>query len=151
MSPAQQPPRPPGPPGKPGPGGGQRQPPPEHPAERGQVPGQPQRAGRYFEIRKGKARDEKGDAVDEEPPITNVALPRSITQEQEQADLKQRLGRDELVDIDKRSALVKVKDTVSEPASGRRRSNGIWLLLVVVAIALAALVADRLHLLPIHH
>jgi hypothetical protein len=151
MSPAQ----PPRPPGRPPAGGGgaprpQRE--PEHPAERGQVPGNPQqKAGRYFEIRKGKsAKDEK--EREDEAPIMNVALPRSITQEQEQADLKQRLGREELIDIDKRNALVRVKDSVTEPALVRRRSNGLWLLLAVVVIAVVALVADRLHLLQfLHH
>ena len=146
MSPAQ----PPRPPGRPPAGGGSGQRPPqrepEHPAERGQVPGNPQKAGKYFEIRKGKAKDEK-ERGDDEAPIMNVALPRSITQEQEQADLKQRLGREELVDIDKRNALVRVKDSVTEPALVRRRSNGLWLLLLVVVIAVVALIADRMHLL----
>ncbi len=143
------PPQPPRPPGRP-PGGGsgprpQRE--PEHPAERGQAPGSPQKAGKYFEIRKGSAKKDEKERTDEEAPIMNVALPRSITQEQEQADLKQRLGREELVDIDKRNALVRVKDSVSEPALVRRRSNGLWLLLVVVVIAVLALIADRMHLL----
>lgn len=142
MSPA----LPPRPPGK-GPGGKPQQQ-PEHPAERGPPPGSPQRAGKYFEIRKGTSGPhDKLPQEEEEAPIMNVALPRSITQEQEQADLKARLGREELVDIDKRAPIVKVKESSAEPTSARRRSNGMWLLLLVVLAAVAAIVADKLHLL----
>lgn len=147
MSPAQ-PPRP-NPGGKPGPapkpqGGGQ----PQHPAEKGGAPGPPQRASKFVEVRKGRSgTHEVKEENNEEAPITNVALPRSITSEQEQADLKQRLGREELPDIDKRNALVKVKDTASEPTSSRRRSNGLWLLVLVALVAVAAVIADKLHLL----
>src|SRR5437660_1731630 len=99
-------------------------------------------AGRISKMRILKAQIEENA-----PPIMGVAPPRSITQEQEQADLKARLGREELVDIDKRNALVKVKDSVSEPTSRRRRSNGMWLLVLVALVAAAALLADRFHLL----
>src|SRR5579871_516811 len=132
----------PRPPGKPG---ASKQ--PEHPAERGAPPGSPQRAGKHFEIRKGKSGSIE-PKPDEDEPIMNVALPRSITQEQEQADLKARLGRDELIDIDKRSSLVKVKDSVGAEAIGaRRRSSGIWLLVVVVLLAGGFIAAAKLHLL----
>ncbi|MEZ0230008.1 MAG: hypothetical protein ACAI25_15395, partial [Planctomycetota bacterium] len=84
---------------------------------------------------------------EDDAPIMNVALPRSITQEQEQEDLKARLGRDELIDIDKRNALVKVKETAAGPTPGRRRSSGLWLLVLVALIAVAAIIADKMHLL----
>ncbi len=150
MSPAQ-PPRPPGKgPGKPPQPSQPRE--PEHPAEKGPPPGKPQAAhqrppGKYIEVRKGKSGTQDAMKEEEDAPITNVALPRSITQEQEQADLKQRLGRDELIDIDKRSSLVKVKDSVGEPTSSRRRSSGLWLLIVVVAIAAAAVLVEKFHIL----
>lgn len=148
MSPAQ-PPRP-NQGGKPGQGGKQNQ--PEHPAEKGPPPknqGPPQRASKYVEIRKGKSgsHDSIKQQEDEDAPLTNVALPRSITQEQEQADLKARLGREELIDIDKRNALVKVKETAASPDGPRKRSNGMWLLVVVALIAVAAIIADKMHLL----
>jgi hypothetical protein len=140
MSPAPQPPRP-NPPGKPG------KQPEKHPAERGAPPGPPQRPpGRFVEVRKGKSGTHDVPKDDDEAPIMNVALPRSITQEQEQADLKQRLGREELIDIDKRNSLVKVKDSAAEPSFARKGSNGLWLLLLVVIIATGAIVADKMHL-----
>jgi hypothetical protein len=119
---------------------------PEHPAERGAPPGGPQRAGKHFEIRKGKSGSTEAKPEEDEP-IMNVALPRSITQEQEQADLKARLGREELIDIDKKNSLVKVKDSVAEPVAARGRSSGIWLLVVVVVLAGGFIAAAKLHLL----
>ena len=142
MSPAQ-PPRP-GPGGKPGPG---KQPQPEHPAERASPNPAQRPPGKYVEVRKGQSGARREEEVEDDAPIGNVSLPRSITQEQEQADLKHRLGREELVDIDKRNSLVKVTANAAEAASTRRRSSGLLLLLLVVLIATAAIVAEKTHFL----
>ncbi len=144
MSPAPQPPRP-NPGGKPGPQGGKPQQ-PQHPAEKGPAPGSQRPPGKFVEVRKGRSgtHDVKEE---EDAPITNVALPRSITQEQEQADLKARLGREELIDIDKRNALVKVKESSADGPAAKRRSSGLWLLVVVALLAVGAIIADKMHLL----
>ena len=77
-----------------------------------------------------------------------VALPRSITQEQEEADLRKRLDRDELIDINKRNVLVRVVGSTSEPSHLRKRS-ALWVVVVVLVLLIAAaFFADKYHLLP---
>lgn len=131
----------------------------QHPAERGATPPRgkkeppPNPRGKHFEIRKGRAPGQGGDpneTQDEEedgPPPAVVALPRSITQEQEEADLKRRLNREELIEINKRHAAVKLVGAANEPEPLRRKSSGVWLLIGLVVLAGLAFAADRFKLL----
>ncbi len=156
MSPAPSPPpRRDGPPGpKPPPRGqparpGQKRDEDQHPAERGDLLPQSgsglQRAGKHFEIRKGKSGN-PGEEDEEEAAPAIVALPRSITQEQEEADLKRRLNREELLDINKRHSSVRMIGAANAPTPLRKRSSGIWFLVVVLVLAALAVLADKFHL-----
>lgn len=123
--------KPTGPAGKPGPGRpapGKPTPPPPPPKDPNL-----ERSGKYFEVRKGRA---KGDDDEEEAGADSfeVALPRSISKEQEEEDLKRRFDRDHLPDIDERHHAVKV---VEVPQTMARRAGGKWLLLVLAVLLIA--------------
>ena len=104
------------------------------------------RAGKFFEVRKGSGRSGGGDE-DEDEGIEQIALPRSITQEQEEADLKRRLNREELVEIDKKHSAVTTFGVASEPNPLRRRGTGMWLLVLMILVLGALFAADHFHLL----
>jgi hypothetical protein len=95
-------------------------------------------------VRKGRsgsgAEDEEGGGG-----LGEIALPRSITEEATEADLKRRLNREELINIDKKNPAVKMVGVASEPNPIRRRGTGIWVLLIVVAGAAFLYLADRYH------
>jgi hypothetical protein len=124
---------------------------PPDPKKKGKAapPSAAERAGKFFEIRKGAAPGAHEAEDDENAPPPIVALPRSITQEQEEADLKKRLNREELIEINKRNALVKVVGGVSEPSPLKRRSLAMWVVAVLLVLLIAAaFFADKYHLLP---
>ena len=130
--------------GKPGAGGRGAPPPPDK--NKGPVA----RAGKFFEVRKGRSADGSPDQEEEDDggdAPSEIALPRSITQEQEQADLKRRLNRDEILDIDKRHQAVKMVGVSSGPSLMKRRSSGIWVLILVVVAVVGLFFADKYHLL----
>jgi hypothetical protein len=124
---------------------------PPDPKKKGKAapPSAAERAGKFFEIRKGAAPGDKEDADEDTDAPAMVALPRSITQENEEADLKKRLNRDELIEINKRNALVKVVGGVSGPSPLRRRSLALWVVVLLFALLLAAAFLEaKYHLLP---
>lgn len=85
-----------------------------------------------FEIRKGKRRSDEEEQ--EDVPIGAVALPQSITSEEEGNELKSRLGVESLPDLDRRHGSVKV--TQSRGASGPdRRRIGLKIFLVLLVLA----------------
>ena len=105
------------------------------------------RKGRFFEIRKGRAGNSDENDEDAAPPV--VALPRGITQEAEEADLKKRLGRDELVDVQRRHAAVKLTGAADAPARGGKKTNPVLIaLLIVVVLGGAAFAVWYLGLIP---
>ncbi|MGE0707611.1 MAG: hypothetical protein AB7N76_08085 [Planctomycetota bacterium] len=93
------------------------------------------RGARSFEIRSRSA-DSGADEPDE-MPITNVVLPQSITQEEEEEDLKRAFGVDSLPSIDRQHGRVKLAQSQGATGPDRRRA-GLKLLLVLALIALAA-------------
>ena len=106
------------------------------------------RAGKFFEVRKGAGRSEGGEEeIDDDDRLGEISLPRSITQEQEEADLKRRLNRDELLDVDKRHSAVKMVGVASGPSPLRRRSSGVWVIVVVLLAMVLLFVADKYKLL----
>jgi hypothetical protein len=87
-----------------------------------------------FEIRKGKRRSEDEPEDDDNIPIQAIALPQSITSEEEGNELKDRLGVESLPDLDRRHNSVQV--TQSRGASGPdRRRIGLKVFLVLLILA----------------
>ena len=95
------------------------------------------RGNRSFEIVKG-SRQEKPPEHEDETPIAAVTLPQSITQEEENSELRSRFGVDSLPSIDKKHASLQLAQSAGATGPDRAR-KGLKVLLILVG--LAALVA----------
>lgn len=131
--------RPPPPKGGPPPKG----PPPKGPAPKGGArkgPPAPAPAPKAFEIRKGeRASDEAITEDEDDRPLGQVFLPRSITQEAEDASLKERFGVEHLPEVQQLNTLVKMTDSAG--TGGPERSRGKALAIVLILLLVGAGVA----------
>lgn len=139
-------------------GGAGRPPPPKGPPPKGAAPKGPPPKGapkgpppkkapppqapapRAFEIRKGeRAGDEAVVEEEEDRPLGQVFLPRSITQEAEDASLKERFGVEHLPDVQQLNTLVKMTDSAG--TGGPEHTRGKAMAIVVVLVLVLAGVA----------
>jgi hypothetical protein len=119
-------------PGKPAPGKpapGRPAPPPPPKKDPNLIAG-----GKFFEVRKGRARTDDEEEDESAGDDFAVELPRSIGKVEEEEDLKRRFDREALPDIDERHAAVKVTDV---PATMARRAGGKWVLVILAILLLA--------------
>ncbi|HBP23007.1 MAG TPA: hypothetical protein DEA08_35190 [Planctomycetes bacterium] len=92
------------------------------------------RGNRSFEIVKGKREEKPHEEHEDETPIAAVTLPQSITQEEENSELRSRFGVDSLPSIDKKHASLQLAQSAGATGPDRaRRGLKIFLMLVVMA------------------
>lgn len=138
-------------PGPPPPGaGGPRPPTGRNPQQIGHPPPAPARRPpppkpapppKPFEIRRGRRSSDDAEEVDEEAPLGQVVLPRSITQEAEEDSLKRRFNTDFVPDVTGKAPILQVAQSAGEGGPvrmGRQRRLALLFLLIVAAAAAAA-------------
>ena len=86
-----------------------------------------------FEIRKGKRNSADESGIDDSIPISAIALPQSMTSEEEGAELRSRLGVEHIPDLDRRHGSVRVTQSRGAEGPDRKRTGlKVFLLLLVV-------------------
>ena len=96
------------------------------------------RGNRSFEIVKGKRQERPED--EDETPIAAVTLPQSITQEEENSELRSRFGVESLPSIDKKHASLQLAQSAGATGPDRARTGLkiLFVLLVLAAIGVGA-------------